>query len=59
LNKFKNVKIEKIIVPVKCREGINKWQEKKYSKEVKHSCRVYPQITNTDGFFISKLRKTK
>lgn len=58
LNKFKNVSIEKSLLPVevKSREGIKKWQEKEYLEDVKYSCRIYPQDNNTEGFFIAKLK---
>jgi tRNA (cytosine49-C5)-methyltransferase len=32
---------------------------KKYDKQVKLAHRVYPQVANTEGFFLVKLRKTK
>jgi len=28
-------------------------------KEIEKSCRIYPHITNTEGFFIAKIRKGK
>lgn len=59
LKKFDNIKIEKIFLPLKTREGITKWQEKEYLEDVKFSHRIYPQDNNTDGFFIAKLRKIK
>ena len=59
LKKFDNIKIEKIFLPLKTREGIIKWQEKEYLKDVKNSLRIYPQDNNTEGFFIAKLRKIK
>ena len=59
LKKFDNIKIEKIFLPLKTREGITKWQEKEYLEDVKYSCRIYPQDNDTDGFFIAKLRKVK
>jgi len=58
LNKFGNeVKIEEIKLPIKCREGIIKWQDKIYNKNVTKSCRIYPQDNNTEGFFIAKIRR--
>jgi len=53
--------LEKINLPspLKYKEGITKWQEKEYNKNVKLCCRIYPQDNDTDGFFISKLRKVK
>jgi len=54
-----NVKIEKVNLPVKARQGITNWKEKSYSQDVKFSCRIYPQDANTEGFFIAKIRKLK
>lgn len=59
LSKHDNVKIEKINLPIKTREGITKWEEKTYSNEVKKACRIYPHDTGTEGFFVAKLRKLK
>jgi len=54
-----NVKAEKIQLPLKTRQGITSWQSKEYDKQVKNTCRIYPQDNNTEGFFIAKLRKRK
>ena len=59
LNKYPNVKIESIKLPVKCREGITNWEDKTYSKEVTKTCRIYPHDTGTEGFFIAKIKKIK
>jgi len=60
LEKFKDsIKIEKINLPVKTRQGILKWRDKEYSEDVKFACRIYPQDNNTEGFFIAKFKKTK
>ena len=59
LKEFKNIKLEKIELPIKIRPGITKWQDKTYSKEVKKCARIYPQDNDTEGFFIAKLRKVK
>ena len=59
LKNFPEMKIEKINLPIKCRQGITKWEEKEYEEDAKHSCRIYPQDANTEGFFISKFRKVK
>jgi len=58
LKNFK-VKVEKINLPIKTRQGITKWENKEYSDEVKLTCRVYPQDNNTEGFYISKIKKLK
>ena len=59
LEKFPNLKIEKINLPVKCVPGILNWKDENYEKEIEKSCRIYPHITNTEGFFIAKIRKGK
>ena len=60
LRKFKGkIKIEEIKIPIKSREGIISWEGKKYLKDVKNSCRIYPQDNNTEGFFIAKFKKIK
>ncbi|MBR9702084.1 RsmB/NOP family class I SAM-dependent RNA methyltransferase [Candidatus Pacearchaeota archaeon] len=58
LNKFEGeVKLEKVKLPIKHREGLTKWKDKKYSKELKKCARVYPQDANTEGFFVAKFRR--
>ncbi|MCK4553205.1 RsmB/NOP family class I SAM-dependent RNA methyltransferase [Candidatus Pacearchaeota archaeon] len=59
LNEFSNVKLEKISLPIKTREGIIKWERKEFLQEVKKCARIYPQDNNTEGFFIAKFRKLK
>lgn len=60
LNKFgEYIKIIPIKLPIKTREGITSWEEKKYTSEVKLAQRIYPQDNNTEGFFISKFKKIK
>ena len=61
LKKFPNVKINKISLPkeLKKRQGIMSWKDEDYLDDVKFACRIYPQDNNTEGFFISKLRKVK
>ncbi|OGJ12465.1 hypothetical protein A3K82_02920 [Candidatus Pacearchaeota archaeon RBG_19FT_COMBO_34_9] len=54
-----NIKVEKINLPIKTRQGITEFGEKEYSEDVKYSCRVYPQLADTEGFFIAKIRKVK
>ncbi len=60
LERFKGkIKIEKIELPIKCKPGISNWKDKKYCKETKQACRIYPQDNNTEGFFITKFKKLK
>jgi NOL1/NOP2/sun family putative RNA methylase len=51
------LKIEKISLPLKTRPGITEWQGEKYSEDVKNAARIFPQDNDTEGFFVSKLRK--
>lgn len=55
------IKLEKISLPkeLKFGEGITHWKDKLYKDELKQSCRIYPHISNTDGFFIAKIIKNK
>jgi len=57
LKEFPNIKLEKINLPIKYREGITNWEDKQFSNEVKKCARVYPHDNNTEGFFIAKIRK--
>lgn len=59
LENFPEMKIEKISLPIKPREGIPGWRGKTYSDKVKFACRVYPHDNNTEGFFLAKFRKEK
>jgi len=55
------LKIEKILLPKETnpRKGIKKWQDKEYAEEIKNSCRIYPQDSNTEGFFLIKIKKLR
>ena len=55
----KDVKIEKISLPIKCRPGLNRWEGTDFNNEVEKSCRIYPQDNDTEGFFLAKLRRTR
>lgn len=54
LNNFP-VKIEKIELPVKSRQGLSSWQGENYSQELKKACRIYPQDNDSEGFFLCKM----
>ncbi len=53
------IEIEKINLPIKHHSGILQWQDKEYLEDVKSCCRVFPFDADTEGFFITKLRKVK
>lgn len=56
LKKFPGLKIEKINLPLKTRQGILRWEDKKFDNNIRKTCRIYPQDNDTEGFFISKLK---
>ena len=56
LKKF-DIEIEEIRLPMKFRPGVCEWEGKEFSGEVKKCLRLYPQDNNTDGFFVTKIRK--
>ncbi|MCK9595719.1 NOL1/NOP2/sun family putative RNA methylase [Candidatus Pacearchaeota archaeon] len=58
LKNFK-IKVEKINLPLNTKPGITKFMEKEYLEDVKLSCRVYPHIAKTEGFYIAKIKKIK
>lgn len=53
------IEIERIKLPVICRPGMREWDGEEFSSEVKNCCRVYPQDSDTEGFFVSKFRRVK
>lgn len=53
------LEIEKISLPIKCRDGITNWYEKDYDSNVQKTCRIFPFDNNTEGFFITKIRRKK
>jgi NOL1/NOP2/sun family putative RNA methylase len=55
INKY-DIKVEKINLPLKCRPGITGWDGEKFSDELKHACRIYPQDNDTEGFFLCKMK---
>lgn len=56
---LENVEIEKPNLPseLNFREGITSWRGNEYNEQVKNCCRLHPQDSDTEGFFVSKLRK--
>ena len=58
LNKYDNVKIEKIILEgLKRSEPVLEFENNAYSKEIKKCLRIWPQDNDTEGFFVAKIRK--
>jgi len=53
------IKIEKVSLPVKTRQGMTHWEDKEYNKEIIKCNRIYPQDNDTEGFFLAKFKKLK
>ncbi|EDM23645.1 rRNA adenine N-6-methyltransferase family protein [Caminibacter mediatlanticus] len=57
LKKYPNAKIQEINLPIKnIQEGITKWDDKEYNKEVKKAIRILPDGAFS-GFFFAKIKK--
>jgi len=44
-------------LPLKTRPGLDSWENKKFSPQIKKCARIYPQDNNTEGFFVCKIKK--
>ena len=52
-----DIELEQLELPLKFREGITEWEGKTLSGECKKCLRLYPQDNDTDGFFVTKIKK--
>ncbi|AAB90385.1 NOL1/NOP2/sun family putative RNA methylase [Archaeoglobus fulgidus] len=52
-----DAEIEEVNLPVKGVEPFTKFDGKEYSEEVRKCLRLHPQSSDTEGFFVAKLRK--
>ncbi len=59
LKKTKNIKLEKINLPMKSHQGLTKWQDKTFNPELKKTKRIYPYDSGSEGFFIAKIMKNE
>jgi tRNA (cytosine49-C5)-methyltransferase len=57
LKEFPDAKIEEIKLDIKRSPAITSFGNKIYSKEVSKCLRLWPQDNDTEGFFITKIRK--
>jgi len=58
LDKKSNAKLENIDTKnITYSQGITEWKGRKFSEEMKKCIRIYPYQNNTQGFFISRIRK--
>lgn len=52
-----DIEIEQIKLPLKFRCGVCTWEGETLSPELKKCLRLYPQDNDTDGFFVTKIKK--
>jgi NOL1/NOP2/sun family putative RNA methylase len=52
-----DAEIEEVNLPVKGVEPFTEFDGKEYSEEVRKCLRLHPQSSDTEGFFVAKLRK--
>lgn len=57
LKKYDNAELEDIKLNLKRSPAILKFENKKYSEEIKKCLRIWPQDNDTEGFFVAKLRR--
>ncbi|MFH0868325.1 MAG: NOL1/NOP2/sun family putative RNA methylase [Candidatus Woesearchaeota archaeon] len=58
LNKYENAKVEEInLNNIKRSNPILEFEKQKYSEEVKKCLRIWPQDNDSEGFFVSKIKK--
>lgn len=58
LEKFPNAKVVPVKLPgLKTSQPIMEFKNKKYNEQVKHSIRIWPQDNDSEGFFVTKIKK--
>ena len=57
INKYDNAKLEDIKLDIKRSDAITEFDGERYSDEIKKCLRVWPQDSNTGGFFVAKIKK--
>ena len=51
------LEIERVNLPLKCRQGIKEWQGEKFADGIENCSRIYPQDNDCEGFFLAKMKK--
>ena len=59
LEKNPNASIEKISLDIKRGKAVEEFEGTTYSSEVKKCLRIWPQDNDTEGFFVTKIKKLK
>jgi tRNA (cytosine49-C5)-methyltransferase len=48
------LEVETLKLPLICRPGLTKWNNKTFNSSLIKTCRIYPQDNNSEGFFVAK-----
>ncbi len=57
LREFPNAKLLNIKLNLKSSSPILKYEENEFNPEIKKCLRLWPQDNDTEGFFVSKIKK--
>ena len=57
IKKYENARLEEIKLDIKRSPVIIEFEDKTYSDEVKKCLRIWPQDNDTEGFFVTKIKK--
>ncbi len=57
LDKYDNAKLEEIKIDIRKSKPVLEFEDRKYNKEIKNILRIWPQDNDTEGFFVSKIKK--
>ncbi len=57
LDTYDNLKIEQIDLDIKRSKAVMEFEGKSYNKEVSKCLRIWPQDNDTEGFFVTKIKK--
>jgi len=57
LEKYDNAKTEKIVLDIKSSKPVQEFEGETYDPQVKNCLRLWPQDNDTEGFFVTKIRK--
>lgn len=57
LSKYRNAKVEKIVLDIKKGKPVLEFLGAMYNPEVKKCLRIWPQDNDTEGFFVAKIKK--
>ncbi|MCK4670133.1 MAG: NOL1/NOP2/sun family putative RNA methylase [Nanoarchaeota archaeon] len=59
LNKFKDMRMQNILLDIKRSPPVLEFEGEKYHPDVRKCLRIWPQDNDTEGFFVAKFKKSK